>query len=71
MPPIIRRAALLALVPAMATLAMFPAIAAEPSPSPGPKLTGAYALPDGQAKVAATLTATSKPGSQPGTQFMA
>ncbi len=69
MPPITRRAALLALAPATAALAI-PAIAAEPSFPSGPKLTGAYALPDGQAKVAATLTATPKPGGQPGAQML-
>ncbi len=69
MPMITRRAALLTLAPAMTT-AMLPAIAAEPSPTPAPKLTGAYALPDGQAKVAAMLTATSQPGGQPGTRML-
>lgn len=70
MPPITRRAALLALAPSMAAFATFPAIAAEPPSPPGPALTGTYALPDGQAKVAATLSATPKPAGQPGTQVL-
>ncbi len=70
MPPITRRAALLALAPAIALPATLPVIAAEPSSPQGPKLTGAYALPDGRAKVAATLTATPKSASQAGTQTL-
>ena len=70
MPPITRRAALLALAPAIAASTTFPVIAAEPPSPPGPKLTGTYALPDGQAKVAATLTATPRAAGQPGAQVL-
>lgn len=68
MPPITRRAALLALVPAIASYTMRPASAAEP-PRP-PTLAGTYALPDGQPKVAATLTAAPKAGGPAGTQIL-
>ena len=75
MPFITCRAALLALAPAILAPAAIghvtpPAAAAEPARSPAPALAGAYALPDGQPKVAAMLTATPKPGSQAGTQIL-
>lgn len=70
MPPTTRRAAMLALAPSLAAFTTFPVTAAEPPPPPGPRLTGTYALPDGQAKVAATLAATPKPGGQAGVQVL-
>ena len=57
MPPMTRRAALSALAPAYAGLCVRAVRAAEPQRPPAPGLVGAYALPDGQAKVAATLSA--------------
>lgn len=54
MPLLTRRAALLALAPAV--------IAAQPVRSPGPLLTGTYALSDGRPRVAATLAAAPEAG---------
>ncbi len=70
MPLVTRRAALLALAPAIASTSMLPASAAEPPRQPTPTLTGTYALPDGQPKVAVTLAAAPKPGGQAGTQVL-
>ena len=61
MPPCTRRTALLALPLSMAaTLPVLPSDAAEVPHPMVPALSGAYALPDGQPKVAATLTTTPK-----------
>lgn len=70
MPFLTRRAALLALAPAAVTYAVAPAGAVE-APRPV-TLPGTYALPDGQAKVAATLTATptARGGTKPGTKVL-
>lgn len=68
--PITRRAALLALAPAMLAPAIIVRAAAEPARAPAPLLTGIYALPDGQPKVAATLSATPKAGSPAGMQVL-
>ena len=75
MPPVTRRAVLLALAPAVFAPAFIArvtpyAAAAKPARSLVPAMTGAYALPDRQAKVAATLTATPTIASQPGTQIL-
>ena len=66
MPFLTRRAALLALAPAFIASAASHVSAEPPRPA---ILQGVYALPDGQPKVAATLTATPKSGGavQPGT----
>ena len=71
--PITRRAALLALAPAAfapASFVMSPAAAAQPARAPLPTLQGIYALPDGQPKVSATLTAAPKPGGPSGTEIL-
>ena len=71
MPPLTRRTALLALPPAMAAALSAPQSNAADAPHPtAPTLSGAYALPDGQPKVAATLTATPKAGGPPGTRVL-
>jgi len=73
MPPFTRRTAtaLLVLVPATAS-ALFglPSNAADAPHPRASTLSGAYALPDGQPKVAATLTATPKAGGPAGTQIL-
>ncbi len=71
MPPFTRRTALLALPLSMsATLPVLPSNAADVPYSTAPALSGAYALPDGQPRVAATLTATAKAGGPAGTQTL-
>ncbi len=71
MPPFTRRSALLALTPAMAAAFSAPQSNAADAPHPtAPMLSGAYALSDGQPKVAATLTATPKAAGPPGTRIL-
>ncbi len=71
MPSFTRRTALLALTPALAAaLSASRSDAADASHPTTPTLSGIYALPDGQPKVAATLTATPKAGGPSGTRIL-
>lgn len=71
MPSFTRRTALFALTPAMTAALSAPQSNAADAPHPtAPTLSGAYALPDGQPKVAATLTAAPKAGGGPGTWML-
>lgn len=69
-----RRVALTALAPALLTSSIgssLPAFAAPGAPSVSAALPGTYALPDGQAKVSATLAvAPGRPGAPPGTRML-
>ena len=71
MPFLTRRAALLALAPTVIAAPVTPhGAAAQPVRSPGPALTGIYALPDGRPKVAATLAAAPEAGGPAGAQVL-
>lgn len=71
MRPFTRRTVLLAVTPTVAAaLSALPSNAADAPHPAAPTLSGAYALPDGQPKVAATLTAAPKPGAPPGTRIL-